>query len=389
MATRADNRDGSCREVNNGHHAGKWRVQYTQIDQLGRKQRLSRLFATKADGKEFLQQLRHGTRVEAARQKKDLTLAGWFDWLVENDWPESLDDKTIGIRVGRFDKHVRKRLGGVPLIKLNPLAIRAFYTELREAGVGQSTVIAVKSNLVRVFNQAITPYQRVPMTVANPFRLTLQSAPPRDAVALTPETARKALQSQKLTDESRAMLGVYLLAGLRLSEQMALTREQLLFHQDLILVDRAVRLDKTGKQSVGLPKGNKTRLAVMSPSLNVTLQRFVEELRPDQYLWSAIAENKPRMKTRVYAAWQEIVKLAELPAGMSPHDCRLTHINWIEKLMPDVSPTTLKEHVGHAASGVTEVNYTRPLTSSQAILRDGIERVISCLGQAKSTARKR
>ncbi len=57
---------------------------------------------------------------------------------------------------------------------------------------------------------------------------------------------------------------------------------------------------------------------------------------------------------------------------MSPHDCRLSHINWIEKLMPDVSPTTLKEHVGHAAVGVTEVNYTRPLTSAQEVLARGI-----------------
>jgi hypothetical protein len=43
--------------------------------------------------------------------------------------------------------------------------------------------------------------------------------------------------------------------------------------------------------------------------------------------------------------------------------------------MPYVSPTTLKEHIGHAASGVTEVNYTRPLTPAQMILRDELERV--------------
>jgi len=60
---------------------------------------------------------------------------------------------------------------------------------------------------------------------------------------------------------------------------------------------------------------------------------------------------------------------------MSPHDCRLTHINIIEKLMPMVSATTLKEHVGHAASGVTEANYTRPLTTAQAVLRDELDRV--------------
>jgi hypothetical protein len=61
---------------------------------------------------------------------------------------------------------------------------------------------------------------------------------------------------------------------------------------------------------------------------------------------------------------------------MSPHDCRLSHINWIEKLCPEVSATTLKEHVGHAADGVTEVNYTRPITPSQALLRESLDRLL-------------
>jgi integrase len=93
----------------------------------------------------------------------------------------------------------------------------------------------------------------------------------------------------------------------------------------------------------------------------------------------------------VYATWRTILKDGGLPAEMTPHDCRLTHINWIEKLMPEVSATTLKEHVGHAGEGVTQVNYTRPITSSQKILRDGIERVAGLTkpsGQTRDTARR-
>ncbi len=67
------------------------------------------------------------------------------------------------------------------------------------------------------------------------------------------------------------MLGVFLLAGLRLSEQMALTRGQLRFDENLIHLDRAVKLDRTGKQSVGLPKGDKTRHVVMCPTLKTTV----------------------------------------------------------------------------------------------------------------------
>ena len=84
------------------------------------------------------------------------------------------------------------------------------------------------------------------------------------------------------------------------------------------------------------------------------------------------------MKKRTYDVWKGILKKTGLPSDMSPHDCRLSHINWIEKLLPEVSATTLKEHVGHASGQtVTEINYTRPLSPAQDILRSGIERLIT------------
>ena len=75
-----------------------------------------------------------------------------------------------------------------------------------------------------------------------------------------------AIACKKLSLKEKAVLATFLLAGVRLSEQMALTREQLLFDQNLIYIDRAVKLDKKGGQAVGLPNGNKKRLAVMCPA---------------------------------------------------------------------------------------------------------------------------
>lgn len=376
MATRADNRDGSLNEVLTGKHKGKWRVQFTQIDDLGKKARIDRIFAKRKDGKDFLHGLRHGVKVEAAKKSKALTLATWFDWLVENDWPETLAAITIEQRKRRFAKHVKKHLGDVPLTKIDPLKVRAFYKMLREQGASDSTVISVKGDLVRAFNQARTPYQRVPNTIANPFQLPLQQPEIRDAVALAPEVAKNSLSSKELDASRRAMLGVFLLAGVRLGEQMAMTRGQLRFEDGLIVIDRAVHVAYGGAQTIGLPKGGKTRNAVMCATLKAILAEHVGNLGPNDHLWPAATENKPRMKKLVYATWRTILKDAKLPAEMSPHDCRLSHINWIEKLMPDVSQTTLKEHVGHAASGVTEANYTRPITSAQQILRENLERVV-------------
>jgi len=376
MRTRADNNDGSCREVLTGRHKGKWRVQYVYTTPTGLKERLSRLFDTKTEGKIFLRALRHGEKVEETRRSREVTLGEWFDWLAENDWPENLAEVTVTQRKKRFAKYVEKTFGKVPLSKIDPLRVRAFYKELRDKGASESLVISVKGDLVRAFNQAITPYQRIPMSLANPFRLPLPQPKPREAVALTPNEVRKALASKDLDLSRRAMLALFLLAGVRLGEMMAMTRGQLRFEDDLIVVDRAVLVAFGGLQTVGLPKKGKTRNAVMCKKLKGILQEFASGKSDDDYLWPAATENKPRMKKLVYATWRTIVKDAKLPAEMSPHDCRLTHINIIEKLMPEVSTTTLKEHVGHAASGVTEANYTRPLTSAQAVLRGALDRVL-------------
>lgn len=376
MGKRADNHDGSCREILTGKHAGKWRVQFTEVDESGFKNRLSRIFKTKTEAKEFLQSLRRGERFQQARRNRELTLGEWINWLAEHDWPETLAPFTVDSRKRRFEKYVAKHFGNTPLSKIDALKVRAFYRKLRDQGASESLIVTIKGDLVRAFNQAITPYQRVSMNVANPFRLPLAQPKPREAIALNAEEVRKALAQPGLSDKQRTLLATFLLAGLRLGEVMALTRGQVRLEENLIVVDRAIRIGFGGTQTVGLPKGGKTRNAVMCRTLAAIMAPFIAGMAPEDVVWSAATQNQPRMKKLVYATWRTIRRDAKLPDGMSPHDCRLTHINLIEKLMPLVSVTTLKEHVGHAATGVTEANYTRPISSAQEILRDELDRVL-------------
>ncbi len=376
MATRSAHGDGSCKVVMSGRHQGKWRVQTTVKSELGSCRKLSRLFPTQREGKEFLRSLIREDGKAEALARKELTLSDWFRWLAKNDWPDTLDAKTIHGRLQRFEKFVEARWGKVPMTKIDPMKVKEFYADLRFAGIGHATREAIRCDLVRAFNQAISPYRRVPMIWGNPFRLTMDSKTRRDAVALTPDEAKKALRSRNLDDSRRAMLGVFLLGGLRLSEQMALTVRQVNFEEGLIYVDQAVHIDPKGHQSMGFPKGGKERVVVMCSLLGQMLRPICAQNPQEAYLWPAMSENKPRMKKLVYATWRTIVKAAKLPDEMSPHDCRLSHINWIEKLCPDVSTTTMKEHVGHSATGVTEVNYTRPITPAQDLLRTSLDRLI-------------
>ncbi len=378
MSARSASGDGSCRPIKEGRFAGKWRVQIVVQDAKGAKKRLSRIFPSQRDGKDFIRSLQRDSDRASIEATREMTLGQWFRWLVDNEWTEGLDSKTVRSRVVRFEKYVEQEWGGVPLTKIDPIEVKAFYKNLREDGIGHATREAIKGDLVRAFNLAISPYKRVPTIWGNPFRLPMDSAPTRDAVALTPDQARKALKSKKLDDKQRSILGVLLLGGLRLSEMMALTKRQLNFKEGLILVDQAVHLEYGGAQSVTLPKGGKIRSAVMCDGLKTLLEPFTSKMEGSDFVFSATTGNQPRAKNLVYATWRTIVRDASLPASMTPHDCRLTHINWIEKLCPEVSVTTLKEHIGHAGSGVTEVNYTRPLSTSQTQLANAIDSLLNC-----------
>ncbi len=377
MAKRADNKDGSCREILTGRHQGKWRVQYTVETITGHKQRLSRIFPTKTEGKDFLRSLQRGTKVEVAKQSREMNLEEWFNWLAENDWPESLAPVTIEQRKRRFRKYTKRHFGAVPLSNIDPMKVRAFYRELRSNGAKETLVISVRADLVRAFNQAIVPYGRIPMTMANPFRLSVPQPVARNAVALSPEEVKESIASDKLDSSRRALLALLLLGGLRLGEMMAMQVSKLRFDDNLIIVDRAVLVAFGGQQSIGLPKGGKTRNVVMCQRLRTILADYVRDMAPYAFLWPKATLNEPRMKKQVYQVWKSILDDSGLPSDMSPHDCRLTHINIIEKLMPEVSQTTMKDHIGHAASGVTEANYTRPLSAAQGILRDSLDRILS------------
>lgn len=394
--SKAINGEGSVKQRKSGKLAGKWRVQWSYedpssfeviyIDKSFKSQKLANDFlsARKAE-------VRMGQVVQEVNDRKALKLDTWFDELAgtkankyEGRWyQEGLNAKTIAYRVGRFNKYVRKSvIGTSPIKSLSLDRVRCFFHELEALGVGQPTIQKIKVDLVKVVNDAVDTYEKLP-NIRNPFaKVKVSAAVLREAVTLSPLQAKAAIARQT-TLRDRAMLGLFLMGGLRLAEQMAITKEQIDFTKGIILIDRAVQLGRTGAQSVGSPKSGKTRMVVMCPSLASLLQPLMNE--PGNYLFPCATEDKPRMKTLVYATWRKIKKNGKLPAQTVTRDCRLSHNNWIEKLMPTVSMSTRLEHMGHSTSrsdglnkGITVNlrNYTRFLDEAQDILRQELERVI-------------
>lgn len=388
--------EGSIRKRLSGKLAGKWRVQWSYDDPMSNDlTTVDRTFPTQAEAARFLKELKArvhtGQKIEESNTKKALTLNAWFDDLAGTSesgyagrWSEDgMKLQTIAAKVSRYNSNVRRsELGSLPVQLIDVDRARAFFRAMKEAGKSKATMKDVQAVLVKVMNDAIDTYEKFP-NLRNAFsKVKLETPEAREAIVVTPENAMKAIRKLEAPAD-RAFLGLYFLAGLRLSEQMALTAEQVDFAQGVIVIDRAIKLGPTGRQEVGLPKGDKTRLVALCPTLADLLKPVVSD--SDGYLFSAESADKPKMKKVVYSTWKRILKESGLPDELELRDCRLSHNSWIEKFCPTVSLSTRLEHMGHSVNRnnsehkgltVNVRNYTRFLSGGLDILRKELERVV-------------
>ncbi|KXK15889.1 MAG: tyrosine-type recombinase/integrase [Fimbriimonadaceae bacterium] len=388
--------EGSIRKRLSGKLAGKWRVQWSYDDPMSNDlTTVDRTFPTQAEAARFLKELKArvhtGQKIEESNTKKALTLNAWFDDLAGTSesgyagrWSEDgMKPQTIAAKVSRYNSNVRhSELGSLPVQFIDVDRARAFFRAMKEAGKSKATMKDVQAVLVKVMDDAIDTYEKFP-NLRNAFsKVKLETPEAREAIVVTPESAMKAIRKLEAPDD-RAFLGLYFLAGLRLSEQMALTAEQVDFAQGVIVIDRAIKLGPTGRQEVGLPKGDKTRLVALCPTLADLLKPVVGD--SDGYLFHADSADKPKMKKVVYSNWKRILKESGLPDELELRDCRLSHNSWIEKFCPKVSLSTRLEHMGHSVNRnnsehkgltVNVRNYTRFLSGGLDILRKELERVV-------------
>ncbi|MCW5945939.1 MAG: tyrosine-type recombinase/integrase [Fimbriimonadales bacterium] len=388
--------EGSIRKRLSGKLAGKWRVQWSYDDPMSNDlTAVDRTFPTQAEAARFLKELKArvhtGQKIKESNTKKALTLNAWFDDLAGTSesgyvgrWSEDgMKPQTIAAKVSRYNSNVRhSELGSLPVQLIDVDRARAFFRAMKEAGKSKATMKDVQAVLVKVMNDAIDTYEKFP-NLRNAFsKVKLETPEAREAIVVTPENAMKAIRKLEAPAD-RAFLGLYFLAGLRLSEQMALTAEQVDFAQGVIVIDRAVKLGPTGRQEVGLPKGDKTRLVALCPTLADLLKPVVGD--SDGYLFHADSADKPKMKKVVYSTWKRILKESGLPDELELRDCRLSHNSWIEKFCPKVSLSTRLEHMGHSVNRnnsehkgltVNVRNYTRFLSGGLDILRKELERVV-------------
>jgi integrase len=406
--------EGSIRQIQAGREKGRWRLQWICVVG-GQKKKVDKTFSLKAEALKWRDEkkveLKTGFRKEAVRSRTAANLQSVFDEFAGKKENGYLDGKwvqdgasplTVATAAYRWGKWVEGTdTAKVHVRSLNRDHARAHVRAMKENGAPVQTIVDVTGVLKKVVNGAIrerpdcrdllNPFVGLSIESNHEKALRLKARGEKEAaeggklVTLAPLAAATAIrQAESLSH--KALLGVHLLSGLRLGEQMALCAEQVDFARSVIVVDRAVHLTPTGGQYVGLPKGNKIRLVAMCPTLAAILKAHIETLPPGrQHLFGADREDKPRMKDKTYDLWREAVGSAQLPPALVPKGCRVSHNNWIEKLMPKVSLSTRLEHLGHSLAGsegapkgssVNIRNYTAHIPEAYAVLRKEMERLL-------------
>lgn len=190
--------------------------------------------------------------------------------------------------------------------------------------------------------------------ITNAPTLKLPPDRPRQIEALAPdEIPRFIAAAQQRSHRDQTLLELYLRAGLRLGEAVALHPCDF----DLDAAQPTVKVSQTfSKHRLGATKGRKTRIVPLVPSLakkvdELLRQRGLSPKSTTEFPFSSErSTKKPLGSTRVSTVVQAVGEAAEIE-GLHPH--MLRHTFGTECARRAVPVLTIKEWMGHADIDVT------------------------------------
>lgn len=132
-----------------GKRGVRWSVVYDDPLSLGKRQQKRKTFKTKAEAQDFLSkvvnEIQNGTYVEPSTTTLGTYLTYWLDTYVRHNLrPTTVRSYEQLIRV-----HILPALGTVPLQKLQPAAVQAFYTAKLNEGRADGKAGGLSPSTVR------------------------------------------------------------------------------------------------------------------------------------------------------------------------------------------------------------------------------------------------
>jgi integrase len=300
-------------------------------------------------------------------------LQRWLrDYAEANTGPATLVQYESFVR-----RHLIPALGNIPLAKLRPQHIQAYYSHALRNGRADGKGGLLATTVLhhhRVLREALQHAVRWQLIARNPADAVEPPRPARhDVPALSQEVAQRLLEAANATPYG-SLAYVAIMTGLRRGELLGLHWQDLDLEAGVLYVRQA--LQRLGGEGITFraPKTRGSGRAVaLSPD---TVQRLRQhrhrQLEERLLLGPAYQDNglvfttplgTPIDPANLLRAWGRIVKAAGLD-GLRFHDLRHAHATLM--LQQGVHPKVVSERLGHSGIRITMDTYSHVMPGLQA-----------------------
>jgi integrase len=235
------------------------------LSESGKRKRKTVYCATKGEVLNELDRLRSEARVGNLPDAGGLTVGQLLDRWLESS-KASTETRTFEERQRLVKNHLRPRMGGVKLAKVNTLHVESLYADMARDGVGATTIRHAANVLGVAFSHACN-LKLIPF---NPVAaIKKPKAPKRQMLFLTQEQVKILLEAAK-DQPCYALIVLALATGCRQGELLALIWEDVDLSKAMLTVRRSLAQTDQGFL-VKEPKTAASRRTITLPSLAVSV----------------------------------------------------------------------------------------------------------------------
>lgn len=257
---------------------------------------------------------------------------------------------TMETRRRNVEKHILPRFGEMCVGDIKTGDIQKWYDELCGNGYSRETILKLKNIMSPVFDSAVEDGY----ITHNPMkskRLTINTDKGEHHKAIPEEKISEIKQNISSVDgNERLMIALLCYTGMRLEEILGLRWEDIDFHAELILIQRAVIHPTRNMPEVKTPKTkSSTRYVPMAKKL----EDILKPMKSEGYILGGENPLSYTQQRKMYGRLKEHFQLD----GYTAHDFRDTcATEWKESGIP---LETISKLLGHSNSAVTEKCYVK------------------------------
>jgi integrase len=290
-----------------------------------------------------------------------------------------LRPRTVELYRSLLRLHITPALGGMPLAKITPEAVRTWHRDLLKADAGAPTVAKAYRLLRAILNTAVADGR----IIANPCQIAKAGAEkPTERPTVTPAEVRKLADAVPPARRPMVLLAGF--CGLRLGEVLGLAVRHVDLLHNTLTVDRQLQeVAPSGAQVFAEPKSDAGRRVIPLPAVVADALRGHLEAMADAGPTSLLFTGDrggPLRRHVFHTEWATARKTTGL-TGLRFHDLRHSALTLYAATGATIAE--LQAHAGHSTADAA-LRYQHATKDRARALAELVDKVIEADAEAAS-----